>query len=364
MNTTLRTSLAMLALSTVIASTAAAAESAIRLPAESALSLPAASAEAAPIHSTPQAQAMAIEVNGALLPVTAYKGQADEAAMLPIRAVAEQLGYKVKWNQADRSAKISTDDRTTDVTTKEKQYSVNGVNESLAVAPELINGQLHVPASFVEKALQASVSVGADSISITTQVQQPEQQQTAQTTGVITAIHQSDKYASVHIQGIGPDGLVLNVSEDTKYQTLDGEKLEWSDLRIGMTVQADHSLAMTLSLPPQTATNTITVLDAEMPGELLGTAGTIEEIRTDEQDNIVGYLIKGQGLTDLSQDQIVLRWSADTAIVDKGGNPVEQSSLTQGTKVIGFYEPVMTRSLPAISKAVKIVVQAASPSQP
>ncbi|MFD3259153.1 copper amine oxidase N-terminal domain-containing protein [Paenibacillus lentus] len=361
MNTaTLKTSLAMLALSTVIASGAASADSAI--------SLPAASADVTPLASPAQTSAITIEINRTLLPVTAYQAQNGDVTMLPLRAVAEQLGYSVKWSQADRSATISKDGVSAAVKTTVEEYAVNGISASLPVAPEMTKGQLHVPAAFIENALHASVAINAGAVSITTQAQdaqqpdQPVQQQSAQSNGVITAIHESDKYASVLIQGIGPDGLVLNVSEDTIYQRADGTKLQWSDLQLGMTVQADHSLAMTLSLPPQTPTYAITVLDTELPGELLGTAGTVEEIRTNKQGHI-SYVVKGQGLTDLSQDEIVLQSSADTAIVDKEGKPVEQSSIKQGTKVIGFYQPEMTKSLPAISQAVKIVVEAELPSE-
>ncbi|MGG4553482.1 copper amine oxidase N-terminal domain-containing protein [Paenibacillus humicus] len=359
MNTTLRTSLAMLALSTAILASGAAA-------AEPAASQPSASANIAPIVSSPQASAIAIEIDGTLLPGAAYQAHGGEATMLPLRAVAEQLGYTVKWSQADHSAIISKDDMSAAVTAGAKEYGVNGSSASLPAAPELTEGQLHVPSAFVENALHATVAISAGSVSITTQAQQPEQpvqQQTAQTTGVITAIQDDGKYASVHIQGVWPDGLVLKVSEDTVYQRADGTKLEWPDLRLGMTVKAEHSLAMTLSLPPQTGAYTLTVLDAELPGELLGTAGTIEEIRTDEQGH-ASYLVKGQGLTDLSQNDIVLRLSDDTAIVDKEGEPVEPGSIEQGTKVIGFYQPVMTKSLPAISQAVKIVVETEMPQQP
>lgn len=66
MNTTLRTSLAMLALSTAILASGAAA-------AEPAASQPSASANIAPIVSSPQASAIAIEIDGTLLPGAAYQ---------------------------------------------------------------------------------------------------------------------------------------------------------------------------------------------------------------------------------------------------------------------------------------------------
>lgn len=358
--TVLKTSLAMLALSTVIASSAAAADSsAVR---------PVVSADITPLASSAQASAVTIEIDGTLLPLAAYQAQNDDVTMLPLRAIAEQLGYSVKWSQADRSATISKDGVSAVVKTAAEEYAVNGVSASLPTAPEMTKGQLHVPAAFVENALHASVAINAGTVSITTQAQeaqqpeQPVQQQTAQTTGVITAIHEDDKYPSVHIQGIWPDGLVLKVSEDTVYQRANGTKLQWADLQLGMTVQADHALAMTLSLPPQTGAYVLTVLDEELPGELLGTAGTIEDIRTDGQGH-ASYLVKGQGLTDQSQDEIVLQLSTDTVIIDKEGKTLEQSSIKQGAKVIGFYQPVMTKSLPAISQAVKIVVEADLPSE-
>lgn len=358
--TILRTSMAMLALSTAIASSAAAAESAA--------SRPVVSADITPMASPVQAPAATIEIDGALLPVTAYQAQNGDVTMLPLRAVAEQLGYSVKWSQADRSAAISKDGMNAAVKTDAKEYTVNGVSASLPAASEMTKGQLHVPAAFIEDALNASVAINAGTVSITAQAQesqqpeQPVQQQTAQTTGVITAIQADDKYPSVHIQGVWPDGLVLKVSEDTVYQRPDGTKLQWSDLQLGMTVQADHSMAMALSLPPQTGAYTLTVLDDKLPSELLGTAGTIEDIRTNGQ-GYASYLVKGQGLTDSSQDEIVLQLSADTVIIDKEGKTLEPGSIKQGAKVIGFYQPVMTKSLPAISQAVKIVVEADLPSE-
>ncbi|MNR09411.1 Protease inhibitor precursor [compost metagenome] len=111
-------------------------------------------------------------------------------------------------------------------------------------------------------------------------------------------------------------------------------------------------MAMTMSLPPQTSAFKITVLDKMVHQDTLGTAGIIEAIREDGS-----LLVKGEGLTEQTPDEIVLQLSANTAIVDGKGVPVDKSMLVKGANIIGFYGPMMTKSIPPISNAWKIVVE-------
>jgi hypothetical protein len=174
-----------------------------------------------------------------------------------------------------------------------------------------------------------------------------------QSTGVITSIRTTGDNAQIQIQDTGTGGIVLNVSPDTTYQMLDGTKLTLADLHVGLTITAEHSMAMTLSLPPQTSTSNITVLDIAAHKGTLGTAGVIEAVREDGS-----LLVKGQGLTEDAPGEVVLTVGADTAIVDGKGDPIDKSTLVKGTNIIGFYGPMMTKSLPPISNAWKIVVEA------
>lgn len=174
-----------------------------------------------------------------------------------------------------------------------------------------------------------------------------------QSTGVITSIRTTGDTAQIHIQGTGVDGIVLNVGPDTTYQMLNGTKLTLADLHVGLTITAEHSLAMTLSLPPQTSASNITVLDKSAHKGALGTSGVIEVVREDGS-----LLLKGEGLTEDAPDEVVLTVGSDTAIVDGKGIPIDKSTLVKGANVIGFYGPMMTKSLPPISNAWKIVVAA------
>lgn len=179
-----------------------------------------------------------------------------------------------------------------------------------------------------------------------------EDVKSVQSTGVITSIRTNGDNAAIQIQDIGTGGIVLNVSPQTTFQMLDGTKLMLADLHVGLTISADHSMAMTMSLPPQTSAFKITVLDKMVHQDTLGTAGIIEAIREDGS-----LLVKGEGLTEQTPDEIVLQLSANTAIVDGKGVPVDKSMLVKGANIIGFYGPMMTKSIPPISNAWKIVVE-------
>ncbi|WP_181646522.1 hypothetical protein [Paenibacillus anseongensis] len=183
-----------------------------------------------------------------------------------------------------------------------------------------------------------------------------EEAKQLQATGVITSIRMDGDHALIHIQGVGTDGLVLNVDKDTVFQMADGTKLSLADLHVGLTVLAEHSMVMTMSLPPQTPTSKVTVLDAKIQKDLLGTAGRIEEVRSENKDDL-RIRVKGEGLTETSPSEIVLNLTKDTAIVDKNGSKVATSKLVKGANVIAFYGPALTKSLPPIGTAWKIVIE-------
>lgn len=190
---------------------------------------------------------------------------------------------------------------------------------------------------------------------LTVSIYMKEEAKKVQATGVITSIRMDGDNGLIQIQGVGTDGLVLNVGKETVYQMLDGTKLSLADLHIGLTVSAEHSMVMTMSLPPQTPTSKVTVLDAKTQPGLLGTAGVIEELRSESKEDL-SIRVKGEGLTETSPGEVVLNLTKDTAIVDKNGDKIATSKLTKGANVIGFYGPALTKSLPPMGTAWKIVV--------
>jgi len=293
---------------------------------------------------------ISITIDGKKLEETGYQQPGAAEPMLPLRAIAETLGFKLEWNADTYAAHLQQSNFTATATTGKDDYAMNKMIVKLGAAPELQNGRMYVPASFVSKVLQASVSTQGGSVTIDSEVKK-----TITETGVITGITNDDKYPSVHIQGVATEGIVLNVGPETTFEMKDGTKLTLADLHIGMTVEAEHSLVMTLSLPPQTPTYRITVLDAKPLTDALGTAGEITEIRTGDKGETT-IVIKGEGLSDQSPGEVALRLTDESQIVDKNGNAVNKDELMQGAKVIGFYSPMLTKSLPPIGNAWKIVV--------
>ncbi|CAN7756932.1 copper amine oxidase N-terminal domain-containing protein [Paenibacillus sp. LjRoot153] len=291
-----------------------------------------------------------IQVNGAAINESGFEKTGITEPMLPLRAVAESLGFTLTWNPATYAVDLTKGNLFTTVKIGEDRYSINKMLTQLGTAPQLVNSMMYVPASFFGTILHGTVTTAGNSIGITMK----EEAKKVQSTGVITSIRTTaGNNAQIHIQDTGVGGIVLNVGPDTTYQMLDGSKLTLADLHVGLTISAEHSMAMTMSLPPQTSASNITVLDTTVHKGALGTAGVIEAVREDGS-----LLVNGEGLTEDAQDEIVLTIGKDTAIVDGKGDPMDQAALVAGTKVVGFYGPVMTKSLPPISNAWKIVVAA------
>ncbi|MNC68852.1 hypothetical protein D3C75_1194900 [compost metagenome] len=66
--------------------------------------------------------------------------------------------------------------------------------------------------------------------------------------------------------------------------------------------------------------------------------------------------MKGAGLTDSSPEEVVLRIAKDTVLQNDG-----VSELTKGARVVGFYTPMLTKSLPPIGTALKMTLVAEAP---
>lgn len=303
-----------------------------------------------------QSSTIKVLVNGAPI-ADGYKATADKEPMLALRSLTEALGYELDWNKADKSAELTQGNSWTRVVTGQDQYSVNKMLLTLGAAPEIINGTLYVPASFAEKVLHAQVTTTGNKVTIVLE----EAVKNVTELGVITRIHKDDRYSSVQIGGAGQDGIVLNLNDDTVFKSAEGKEISLDDLTLGMNVEAVHSAITTRSLPPQTPTYQITVLDvagseAETPPlEVLGTAGIVERVQTTADTTQIE--ISGTRLTEKAPEHIILNITDATQLVDHEGNPVELTELKEGAKVIGFYSPTLTRSLPPIGTAWKVVLE-------
>lgn len=90
-------------------------------------------------------------------------------SFVPLRKVAEALGYKVSWVQKTRTATLSRDGVKTQITVGSNAYSLNGAKPiQLFAAPKLIGGTLSVPGALFSRILGLTAKTGTDgSLTIT-----------------------------------------------------------------------------------------------------------------------------------------------------------------------------------------------------
>ncbi|MBE9918189.1 peptidase [Paenibacillus donghaensis] len=87
--------------------------------------------------------------------------------------------------------------------------------------------------------------------------------------------------------------------------------------------------------------------------------GTMGQITNFVNDNTGKFItVTGRGLAPTDQNQIILSITKDTKIVDAKGTPVALKTIVDEKKVVkAFYNPNITKSLPARGAALTLVVQ-------
>ncbi|MFD0713921.1 copper amine oxidase N-terminal domain-containing protein [Paenibacillus sp. GCM10027626] len=297
-----------------------------------------------------------VAVNGAAIADSGYLNADGKTVMLPLRALGAALGYEVKWQSANQSVELASGAQWTSVTLGKDQYSFAKKAIKLGIAPESRNGKIYVPETFAEQVLLAEIEHSGKRVNIKqSQTGQPEVK-TATSAGIVTNVDIKDGEGRIQINGVGTEGTILNVGPESKIVDVNGQPLKWSDLLLGVEVEAEHSMAMTNSLPPQTALYVLKVKTVTEAKEMLATAGEIEETTADKEAGITTILIKGQALSEHSAAEVKLHVGADTEVVTMDGQKADSAKLVKGAKVIGFYGPTLTRSLPPIGQAWKVVI--------
>ena len=82
--------------------------------------------------------------------------------MIPLRFVAEELGYEVKWNDESRSVELMKGPQWSLVTIGKDSYNFSRMHIELGTAPVIVNGSTNVPLSFAEEVLRAEVKIMED----------------------------------------------------------------------------------------------------------------------------------------------------------------------------------------------------------
>jgi len=290
-------------------------------------------------------------VNDLTMATAAFSND-DHEIMVPLREAAQALGFTVTWHQDKQWAEVSLEGSPiwTLVQPGLNQYAYNRMNVELSAAPVKLANRLYVPAQFFSEILRSHVSVEGTQVSISRQV---EEAKTQTQQAVITKINNEENYTSLQVNGVGLEGFILNIDENTVIRNAAGEQIKLDQLTLGLRIEVKHSLAMTMSLPGQTYAYEITALE-DAGQEMLGTSGSIVEV-LEGNNGESRFLIEGEAMSKYSQEKVALMHYEDTIITDLQGNPVELEQLTKGAKVFAYYGSELTKSIPPIGLAWKLV---------
>ncbi|PWW05488.1 N-acetylmuramoyl-L-alanine amidase [Paenibacillus cellulosilyticus] len=96
-------------------------------------------------------------LNGKLLETQEDPQIVDKSTLVPVRVVAEGLGYDVGWNQEEKRIDIQDDSNLITLTVDSRSASVNGTVVQLEAAAMIINKVTMVPIRFVAESLGLQV---------------------------------------------------------------------------------------------------------------------------------------------------------------------------------------------------------------
>ena len=168
----------------------------------------------------------------------------NDRVMVPLRAIAESLGYDVVWNNDTRSVDLMKGPQFTSIYIDQNRYFRNKMAPSpLSAAPVIVDGRTLVPVEFVTEILGFGVEYKDGQMKI-------YDEPFATLVGYISEITTLDTYQMVYVAPrLGDDvemweQTVLIVNEDTMNN--------YGPLVEGDLIHGVHLPVMTMSIPGQT----------------------------------------------------------------------------------------------------------------
>lgn len=277
-----------------------------------------------------------IYINGALSQDNQMK-VIENTKFIPLRAICEELGFDVEWQNDTRTIIISSLPVYITCSPDRDGYTLaKTAPMMLGVAPKLVDDLTYVPLNFVEEILKGSYEETTDGI----QILYGEAAQQNKISGVICEmIYDGDKLVQIVI-GNEDDVYsqkILNLSDELSAKA--GEL----GLTVGTEISAEITDLMTMSIPPQYVPTSVTVIgeqpteEAEAELESVEITAIVNEIVYDENKNPI-QLVTGD--RNDATNQIVFNLS------EKATKQVVELGIKENSQIIGMASPAQTRSLP------------------
>lgn len=251
---------------------------------------------------------------------------------LPIKAVAEALGYEVRWVSEDRHIELVKGAQFITIKTNENYYTFSKMAPmKLSETAFIKNGTTYVPVDFINEILHGNIFNNNGNLEITSNIDA----QVSTGGFVITKIDKQTIYATLNE---GEAHIILNndtVIKDHK----SGLDIDLSALAVGDTLKVTHPSIMLMIYPPQ-----YNAFEIERINNVAFTEGIIESIQDDS------ILVK--------TNSILIQFNIDksTKLTGLSNSPITLSSLRVGNSVNVYHSLAMTKSIPPQSYAFEIQV--------
>ena len=295
----------------------------------------AAAAAVASIASMASAQdADNIYINGALSQDHQIK-VIENKKFIPLRAICEELGFDVEWENDTRTIIISSMPVYITCSPDRDGYTfAKTAPMMLGEAPRLIDDLTYVPLNFVDEILMGTLEEKEDGIYI---LYGEAAQKNTVSGEICEMIYKDDKLVQIAI-GDKEDiysQTILNLSEEL------AEKAAELGLDVGSQIVAEITDLQTMSIPPQVIPTSLSVPEdaAEITEAVEGVevTATVYNLIYDENEKLV-QLVTGDK-EDITK-QVVYNLTEELA------KRAELLGITEGTTFVGTASPAQTRSLP------------------
>ena len=275
-----------------------------------------------------------ISVNGVVLE-NAAAVKYEDTTMIPLRAVCEELGFEVNWNDEARRIEIVNMPVYITCTPDEDGYTfARTAPMKIGKAPIMIDNRTYVPINFVDEILQGEYT---------------------EENGInITWGEEKTDGSQVYIKEKTEDGLLVEdfykgeikllVTDETVIKNAEGEDINFEDIDETRELIVKYSDAMTMSIPPMTNALEITVTN-EIAKTVL--EGEVTEVIKDEEGKVSKLV--------LGDNESVLNVGEDLIVTDYEGNAADVE-FEKGMEVRALTKGIATMSLPPQYPVTHIIV--------
>lgn len=276
-------------------------------------------------------------INGATIPSVKVE-TAEGIKMIPLRSVAENLGYTVTWKAESRSIDLEKGAQFITMSLDQDAYAFSRrAPQSLGTTPTLIGDSTYVPLSFVDEILGGYFEENEDG---TYKIATPS---------IVTATEITEDGALIVEDNYL--GTVIVRMDDKTIITAGDKAATLADIKADMVLGIEYGPAMTASLPPQTTAVRINIENAEIAEEetVATLDGVISEIT---EDGLV--IVKANDKDEYGTALVV---TEDTKI-SKGNDKriYKIDDLEVGMKISVKHSEAVTMSLPPQTVAFEIAI--------